>query len=107
MLNSRKCLDMLDAHYYNVDDELVEKCRWLDLRLCKLSENGRLAHTANSIRGWLLNDLSNLGGCNELADKHSADEAESKKWKDMAAQVLARIKDHHIVLKFINCINSL
>lgn len=95
---------MLDIHYYNVDDELVEKCRGLDLRLCKLSENGRLVHTANSIRGWLLNDLSNLGGCNELADKHSADEAESEKWKDMAAQILARIKDCHIseAVKFLN-----
>lgn len=96
---------MLESHYNGVPDELTEKCKGLEVRLRKLSENGRFAHDACQMIGWLLNDLHNADGFKDIIDKCIAEgDNEVAKWEDGFKKIIERIENSEIpkIVKFLN-----
>jgi len=97
---------MLESHYAGVPDEFTEKCKGLEVRLRKLAENGRLAHDACQMIGWLLNDLHNADGFKKIAEKCAAegDSDEVAKWEKGFRDIMKRIEGSEIpkIVKFLS-----
>lgn len=90
---------MINDSYYGIDQAIVEKTKWFDQRLCKLAENGRLTHTANSLRGYLLNHISAASDWLKLAERDNDDEC--RVLSDRQIKLLVE-HDFPLIVKFLN-----